>query len=328
MPPRVITIRPRMPVSAQLTNEAEKRHAPQLPLMTEMAVTVSESVQCEHRNIASVDENPQKGEVADKITIETVVCPSSGMPSASDSLEAENESFPTTRHSTSSSNSPIEPDVTRGDIVEVCSPPGEFSEASSIEVLPNNHGSEGLLEWEVEEIIGEETIEGETYYLVKWGTSQVHADDAQGISELIEQWERRNRNTQDQAESGMTEDNDFTSPSSHNGLEDVPIIETLPSSNEDQTSFEWEVKRIIGEDIDQDGCYYRVDWKETLVCAKVMRKMSDLTGAWEERKAAIEEGEAEELGHRPKRGHGDSMTREEIGRAQYKRQKRGLRGGS
>ncbi|KAM0209832.1 hypothetical protein ACHAQD_011009 [Fusarium lateritium] len=309
-----------------------------------------ESVQWENRDIAPIEENHQKGEAANKIPIETVGHQSNSMFSASDSLETENGSFPTAPHSNVSSSSPIEPDMTHGDAVEVCSLPGEFPEASSIEVVPNNHGGRGFLEWEVEKIIGEEMIEDETYYLVKWGTSQVKADDAQGMSDLIEEWERRNTSTQDQEEYDqeeydqeeydqeeydqeeydqeeydMTEDDDFTSRSSQNGLEVISIIGTLPSSDDDQSSFEWEVKRIVGEDIDQEGRYYRVDWKETLVRAKDMRKMSDLIGAWEERKAAIEEEEAEELGHRPKRGHGDSMARNKMGRAPNKRQKKGLR---
>ncbi|KAM0188497.1 hypothetical protein ACHAPI_010604 [Fusarium lateritium] len=288
-----------------------------------MAAVMPVSIQWENRDIAPTEENHQKGEAANKTPIETVGRQSNSMFSASDSLETENVSFPTAPHSNVSSSSPIEPDMTHGDAVEVCSLPGEFPEASSIEVVPNNHGSRGFLEWEVENIIGEEMIEGQTYYLVKWGTSQVKADDAQGMSDLIEEWERRNTSTQDQEEYDQ-EEYDITEDE-HDGLEVVSIIGTLPSSDDDQSSFEWEVKRIVGEDIDQEGRYYRVDWKETLVRAKDMRKMSDLIGAWEERKAAIEEEEAEELGHRPKRGHGDSMARNKMGRAPNKRQKKGLR---
>ncbi|KAM0347526.1 hypothetical protein ACHAP4_011326, partial [Fusarium culmorum] len=203
--------------------------------------------------------------------------------------ETEKDDHPATPFLTGLTYSPastIELGVTGDDTTESYLSKEDDADTSSIEVKPLES-----LEWGVEKIIGEETIGGIRHYLVKWLESWVVADNSQGMSELVQAWDKGKMGPEDEERSNVSQDGAITSTSIDYDLEEFPTIRTLTIDDEDCTSAEWEVKKIVEEKEDAGNLYYLVDWKETLVDGRKMEGMDRLIGAWEESKTAIEEEE-------------------------------------
>ncbi|PTD02553.1 hypothetical protein FCULG_00012567 [Fusarium culmorum] len=284
----------------QLTSVVVKGDIPHILSTRDSALSLPESTPPEIECIDVQGSHYGNGEDSDKHTRGEISHRSSDILGAYECLETEKDDHPATpclTGPTYSSASTMEPGVTGDDTTDSYLSQEDHAPTLNIEVMPLES-----LEWGVEKIIGEETIHGIRHYLVKWLESWVVADNSQGMSELVQAWEKGMMGPEDEERSNVSQDGAITSTSIDYDLEEVPAIRILTIDDEDCTSAEWEVKKIVEEKEDAGNLYYLVDWKETLVDGRKMEGMDRLIGAWEESKTAIEE---EETGRAPEKKEED-----------------------